>query len=38
MTRTRLGAALLLGLCAPILAAGFAYGEPTIDKPRRRWW
>ena len=33
MTRTRLSAALLLGLLAPILACGFAYGEPTIDKP-----
>ena len=33
MTRTRLGAALLLGLLAPTLGSGFAYGEPTIDKP-----
>jgi cytochrome c biogenesis protein CcmG/thiol:disulfide interchange protein DsbE len=32
MTRTRLSAALLLGL-APTLASGFACGEPTIDKP-----
>jgi len=31
MTRARLGAAPLWGLLA--LASGFAYGEPTIDKP-----
>jgi cytochrome c biogenesis protein CcmG/thiol:disulfide interchange protein DsbE len=33
MTSTRLGTALLSGLLAPILACGFANGEPTIDKP-----
>lgn len=33
MTHTRLSAALLLGLLAPILACGIAYGELTIDKP-----